>query len=118
MTKSNQLNIPISEQEFVQELLTLMSKNKYLMECFVLIPLHGIYQGHFTPALVNYEGNCVFINDNKGYKSRGTALRRLGDLWSLAERMEAIFSTPEYQDARMKDFEQALLYAYTKAKHF
>lgn len=118
MTKSDPLNMPISEQEFVEELLTLMSKNKYLMEFFVLIPLHGIYQGQFTPALVNYEGNCVFINDNKGYKSRGTALRRLGDLWSQAERMEALFSTPEYQDARMKDVEQAWLYAFNKSKHF
>jgi len=109
-------NKGISEKQFVSDILVLLSKERYPLEHFTLIPLGGIYAGEFTPALINYSGDCVFVADNKAYKSRGTALKRLGDLWSIAERMQGIFSTDDFLKASQGDFESAWESAFTEAK--
>jgi hypothetical protein len=87
MTINTQPNKAVTEREFIESLLLLLSKDCYPLERFTLIPLSGCYSGEYTPALINYFDECIFINDSKGYKSRGTAMRRLGDLWTIAENM-------------------------------
>jgi hypothetical protein len=109
-------NKGITEESFVSEILVLMSKDCYPMEHFTLIPLDGAYEGEYTPALINYQFECVFVDDNKGYKSRGTAMKRLGDLWTIAERMSAIFETKEYHMASQLDSDAAYLNAFKMAK--
>ena len=116
MATNEPRNKAVSERDFIGDLLVLLSKDRYPLEHFTLIPLSGIYSGEYTPALVNYSDECVFINDNKGYKSRGTAMKRLGDLWSIAERMGEIFCTEEYKIAANEDHDSAWINAFNQAK--
>lgn len=84
---SNNVNIHVLEDEFINEIKILLSKNKYPMEWFTMIALGGAYEGEYSPAMRRYgDGECIYIASNKtGYKSRAAAMKKLGQMWGKAE---------------------------------